>query len=296
VEVEVRTRLSGQPAVGLAGRQADRELIDILSGIFAQLGFEGFWEDDNILRCYVRKSRWTPEMLDEVKTIVRRMARQSNTPDASIVAREIDDRNWNAEWEKSLQPLQVSNRIVIAPSWSTYNVHPGQLLITVDPKMSFGTGYHESTRLCLRLMEKHLKTGAAVLDVGTGTGILAIAAVMLGGRSAVGIDIDDWSYRNALENVRLNHVEDEVHIIHGEVSSLSMERYDMIVANIQLSVIAVLFPEILKRLKPAGMMLLSGLLFEDRENTLHLLSEGGVTILEELKENEWMAIIASVQE
>ncbi|MBM2840693.1 MAG: Ribosomal protein methyltransferase [Bacteroidetes bacterium] len=271
---------------------ADTELVEQLVGILSQLGFEGFWEDGVLLKCYISDSRWSPAMLDEVQTTVNRIARSSSTPRPGVVVRNIESRNWNEEWKKTIEPIQVTDRIVIKPTWHEYTPSAGQIVLTIDPKMSFGTGYHETTRLVLRLMEKYVKPGMSILDVGTGTGVLAIAGVKLGARSAVGVDIDEWSGTNALENVRLNHVERQVTIHQLELGSLPPSTFDLIVANIQLNVIVPLLPEMKRRLDAKGRLILSGLLIPDREQIMKNLSGLGLAIYEEMMENEWMGVVA----
>ena len=185
----------------------NEELVDQLVAILSQIGFEGFWEDGTLLKCYINRNQWSPAMNEGVQTTIDRMVRSSNTTQPIVSVQFIDDRNWNEEWERTIKPIQVTERIVIKPTWHQYDAKPGEIVLTVDPKMSFGTGYHETTRLVLRLMERHIKPGVKLLDVGTGTGVLAIAGIKLGASSGVGVDIDEWSYDNALENVKLNDVD-----------------------------------------------------------------------------------------
>ncbi len=271
---------------------ADHDLVDQLVGILSQLGFEGFWEDGDILKCYISGGRWIPSMQEEIQSIVSRMNRPSSSRAPRIAVQLLEDKNWKEEWEKTIRPIQVTERIVIKPTWHEYTPTPGQVVITIDPKMAFGTGYHETTRLVLRLMEKHVQKGMKVLDVGTGTGVLAIAGAVLGASAVVGVDIDEWSYDNAVENVDLNRVEDRVKILQGDLSSLPPERFDMIVANIQLNVIDQMLPDIRERLNTGGVLLLSGLLLIDREHILGALAGYGFTVSEETKENEWLAVAA----
>jgi ribosomal protein L11 methyltransferase len=168
--------------------------------------------------------------------------------------------------------------------------------MTIDPKMSFGTGHHETTRLVARLLERHVSQGATVLDIGTGTGILAIAAIRLGGRSATGIDTDEWSFHNAMENIRLNHVEEEVSVFQCSLPDLPpFPGYDIVMANIQRNVILPLLPEMKLRLLPDGKILLSGLLQEEEQETVDALHTHGFRVIEELQEHEWIAIAASLR-
>jgi ribosomal protein L11 methyltransferase len=272
--------------------RANEELVDQLVGILSQIGFEGFWEDGAQLKCYINRNRWSTAMAEEVQTTISRMARSSNTTQPIVSVHLIDDRNWNEEWEKTIKPIQVTERIVIKPTWHQYDGRPGEIVLTIDPKMSFGTGYHESTRLVLRLIEKHIRPGTSILDVGTGTGVLAIAGIKLGAASGVGVDVDEWSYDNALENIKLNDADHLVRVFKGDLASVPTEQFGMIVANIQLNVIKPMLIEMKDRLILGGTLIVSGLLFQDRDDILEALSAAGFHVIEELRENEWLAIAA----
>jgi len=272
--------------------KANAELVENLIGILSQLGFEGFWEDSATLKCYISSSRWNSSMQAETEATIRRMTRPSSTPQPQMLVRTVTDKNWNEEWEKTIEPIQVTDRIVIKPTWHQYTPSAGQIVLTIDPKMSFGTGYHETTRLALRLMEKYVKPDMSILDVGTGTGVLAIAGVKLGARSAVGIDIDEWSSTNALENVLLNHVGRQVTIHQLELDSLPPLTFDLIVANIQLNVIVLMLPEMKRRLSAAGLVILSGLLVDGRDEILKRLAAHEFQVHDEMTENEWIALAA----
>jgi ribosomal protein L11 methyltransferase len=272
--------------------EAEEELRDRIVALLGQLGFEGFWEDGSVLRSYISESRWTPAMPDEVERTVNLITRSSRSTRPAITTRRIQEQNWNEEWEKTIRPIHVSERTVITPSWHPYEAAAGELVLTIDPKMSFGTGYHESTRLILRLLEQNIRTGDSVLDMGTGTGVLAIAAVKLGAADATGIDIDEWSYDNACENIRLNHVEDRVTILHGDITTTPAGPFTLILANIQRTVLLEMLPALVRRLRAGGRLLLAGLLHDDREIMVEQLGREGMTLLEEVSENEWIAIAA----
>jgi ribosomal protein L11 methyltransferase len=271
---------------------ADPSLTDALTGILAQLGFEGFWEDGSALKAYMRTDRWSPALLDEIRSVANLVARSSTSTAPTISVKELAEQNWNAEWEKTIRPIQVTEKIIITPTWHMVNPAPGQIVLTIDPKMSFGTGYHESTRLVLRLMDGAVLPGSAILDVGTGTGVLAIAGVKLGASSAVALDVDEWSYENAVENVKLNGVQDRVRVIHGDISAAPANLFDMIVANIQLNIIEQILGEMSSRLAPKGLIILSGLLQSDEEMILKTLQTHHLVILSRLLEKEWLALAA----
>ena len=189
-------------------------LLEHLIGLLSQLGFEGFWEDEGTLRGYISGHRWRPDLQEEIEKLLLLVMRPGSMTRPGLTVRTIEDRNWNEEWERTIRPIRVSDRIVIRPTWQEYRAAPGEIVLIIDPKMSFGTGYHETTRLTLRLMETHLRPGATVLDVGTGTGILAVAAIRLGASHAVATDIDEWSAENARENALIDLNQRIVRISH----------------------------------------------------------------------------------
>jgi ribosomal protein L11 methyltransferase len=272
---------------------ADPPLAENLVAIFSQLGFEGFWEDEETLRCYISASRWTPRFLEEVQATAALVARSSSSPSPRILVRNIEDRNWNADWEKTIQPIRVSDRIIVTPSWHHVSGDPGDIVLTIDPKMSFGTGYHETTRLMLRLMESAVRPDMTILDIGTGTGVLAIAGIKLGCSSAVACDTDEWSYENARENAGVNAVADRLTVILGDIGQTPRRLYDLVIANIQLNVILPILGEMRARCARGGLLLLSGLLLKDEDEILSSLGAIGFTIHERLTENDWLALAAS---
>lgn len=259
-------------------------------GLISQLGFEGCWEEEQSLRCYMGAERWDEAMLGEVRRVLAMAIPSSRTETPRVSVRTIEEENWNARWEATIKPIHVTERIVVAPTWAGYVPQSHEVLILIDPKMSFGTGYHESTRLALLLVERHIHGKPAVLDVGTGTGILAIAAVRLGARSALGIDTDEWAFQNAVENVALNGVRDTVHILHGEIGAAPPGQYDLIVCNIQRSIIETLLDLLRKRLAHGGIMVLSGLLSADGDAIRSSASAVSLRVVSEIAENGWLAL------
>jgi ribosomal protein L11 methyltransferase len=269
---------------------SESSLIEQLIGILSQLGFEGFWEDEGTLRCYMKRARWSKELQQEIEQTVRLMFRSHRSETPTMSVRFPEDRNWNEAWEKTIAPVQVTDRIIIRPSWHEVEPRTDRIILTIDPKMSFGTGYHESTRLSIRLLEEYVRPGMSVLDVGTGTGILAIAAVRLGAGSAVGIDTDAWSFENAMENVVRNQLEKEVRIIHGALGALETGTFDTIVANIQRDVIEQLLDAMVGRMNTSGILILSGLLESDVSPLTGKLRQRKLKVLRHIRENDWSAL------
>lgn len=273
---------------------AGQPLAEEAVGLLTQLGFEGFWEDGTALRCYMSTERWDGAMLQEVQRVLRLLLPSSQVPAPTVDVRTVEEENWNERWEATIRPIHVTDRIVIAPTWAKYAPAPHEILILIDPKMSFGTGYHESTRLALLLLQRFIRHRPSVLDVGTGTGVLAIAAVKLGAREAFALDTDEWAYENAIENVALNGVRDAVHILPGDISAAPAGPFDLIVCNIQRTIIERMLTELRQRLAPRGTLILSGLLQSDRQPLLQSLRAASLRESEELVENEWVAFAVTM--
>jgi ribosomal protein L11 methyltransferase len=271
---------------------AGEDLRSQLIALLGQLGVEGFWEDGELLKCYVPEARWSAALQDEMRSVIGMIVSPSTHPLPPMHVQTLADRNWNADWEKTIQPIHVTPHIVITPSWHAYAPAPGEMVLTIDPKMSFGTGYHESTRLILGLVEQHTRAGMSVLDIGTGTGVLAIAALRLGAARAVACDIDEWSFTNAAENATLNGVADRMTILHGDIAVTPAGDHDLVIANIQRNVLIPLLPAMRSRLKPGGILLLAGLLLTDREAMTEALAQYGFRICDDRTENEWIAFAA----
>ena len=262
---------------------------EVLVGLLSTHGFEGFWEDGDMLRAYIPLERWDDARRAATREALAAFAAGREIPLPALQTRIIQPRNWNAAWEASIVPVAATDRIIIAPSWHKVEVPEGRIVLTIDPKMSFGTGHHETTRLILQLLEPRVRRGSTMLDVGTGTGVLAIAAVRLGAASATGVDIDEWSYANARENAAANGVSGRVTIIRGEMADVAPGRFDIVAANIQRSVIEPLLPALRDRLKPGGALLLSGLLDTERDAMRSACNELGLEVVEERRELEWIS-------
>ena len=257
---------------------------EFLIAELADLDFESFEEKGQDLMAYIPSARW-----DDVKR--EQILQWLSANDMSVALEEevIPDQNWNRQWEETIGPVLV-DPFLIKPTWREVPVeYTDRILLEIDPKMSFGTGYHETTRLVLRLMPDFVKEGARVLDAGTGTGVLAIAALKLGAASATAFDIDPWSQENAVENFYLNGVQDRAKMIYGGIEKVPSGQFEVILANINLNVILGLLPEFAGRLAMGGWLLVSGVLITDRERVVSAASRVGIEVSDELRENEWWA-------
>ncbi|MBI3579515.1 MAG: 50S ribosomal protein L11 methyltransferase [Ignavibacteriales bacterium] len=264
---------------------------DLLVGQLAVLGFGGFLQEDDILSCYLVQQHWTTKLESSFRDLLARFQKEFPQLKLSFQKRIVRDKNWNAIWERGIGIVEATNRIIIKPSWKKLRARDkNKIVIHIDPKMSFGTGHHETTRLSLALLEKYLQPDMAVLDVGTGTGILAIAAAKLGAASAFGVDIDDWAVLNAKENIKRNRESKRVKIVLGGIEKIPKRKFDLIIANIDLPTIRTVFPRFAKKAHPHGIIILSGLLTGDLAPVLDILQSEGIAPLEIVNENEWVAL------
>lgn len=220
----------------------------------------------------------------------------SSQKDIELLESEvIEDKDWNAAWEATIEPIKITNKLVIAPSWKineAKGLH-SQYMLIIDPKMSFGTGHHETTRLCLQLAEGLDCKGKTILDIGTGTGALAMYGLMRGASHAVGIDTDEWSYKNAIENRKQNSFsEKQFDVRHGDLHATVKpeEAFDIIFANIHRNILLAINTEIGTHQKNTGSLILSGLLEYDADEIISAYETIGYELIEKKQESEWIAL------
>lgn len=266
------------------------DLQEFLIAELSDLDFEGFTQEYDVLKAYVPAARWNDVAREWIEQWL-----VGHGIEPHVGETVIDPTNWNARWEETVQPVAVPPYI-IKPTWASLPPeHQDKILLEVDPKMSFGTGYHESTRLMLRLLPLTEPAEAEVLDAGTGTGVLAIAAAKSGASRVVGFDIDEWSFENGRENVLLNSVQDRVEILFGGMDVVPDDAtFDVILANINLNVLLGLLPEFRRRLRKGGRLAMSGMLLTDRKRMSGALQRHGFNIIRDREEGEWWAVLATI--
>ena len=203
-----------------------------------------------------------------------------------------DDSEWLYKWQEHFKPTKVGERIVVKPGWEDYEPSEGELVIEMDPGMAFGSGLHETTSMCVRALEKYMSEDSKVLDVGTGTGILAMAAVLLGAESALGIDIDEEAVRVATENIRKNDLEGSIAVMKGDLMEGVDYKPDVIVANLMADLVMMLSPAAAEQLGPGGIYITSGILDVKEDAVKGAIEAAGFDIIEVLADGEWRAIIA----
>lgn len=206
--------------------------------------------------------------------------------------RVVDDSDWKDKWKEFFKPMKVTEKLVIKPTWESYEKTGDEKVIEIDPGMAFGTGTHETTGLCLELIEKYLKQGQKVLDIGCGSGILSIAAALLGSGPVLAVEIDPDAVRTARENVAANGVENMVTVQEGDLTKDVEGKAGLIAANLMAPLVIQLCPAAAEHLEEKGVFISSGILLEKREEVERAISQAGFKVLEVREKGEWCAIAA----
>ncbi|MDN3641760.1 50S ribosomal protein L11 methyltransferase [Lutimonas halocynthiae] len=255
--------------------------IDILVAELGEAGFESFTENPDGVIAYIQKADWNASLLDDIQIL------QSEEVSFSYDVKEIEQVNWNLEWEKNFEPIVVDNEVSIR---APFHKNPGLAYdIVIEPKMSFGTGHHETTHLMVQHLRGLDLQGKHVLDMGCGTGILAIFAEMKGASSIDAIDIDSWCYENSIENVARNQCK-SISVFEGDSSLLKPKTYDLIIANINRNILLADMKIYAGSLKDQGILLLSGFYTEDIQIINSSAEENGLLLNKKLERNNWVGL------
>lgn len=262
--------------------------VDQLSGQLWSLDIEGITEEENCLVVYSNDTSSVKKK--DVEEELQKLKNENLVESYLIEEGVLEELNWNEEWERNLTPIRVSDRITINQSFNKTENEPTEIVITIDPKMSFGTGEHETTKLVLQFLEQIPLKNKRVLDIGSGTAILAIAAAKLGSEKVLAFDNDEWCYENGIENVKTNNVENIVEIRLTELSNIHKDNFDVILANINKNILLELSEAISKIIKKNGLLLLSGLLISDEEEIINEYKKKGFRFIQSKRMNEWIAL------
>lgn len=235
-----------------------------------------------------------PTNADHIKRAVEaefaRIGRTGALSSVSISA--VPEQDWMHKWKEGFEAVEIGERLVVAPSWKLPGKSDGRVVIQIDPGMAFGTGTHETTKLCLEAIERHWH-GGSLLDVGTGTGILAIAAALLAPASrVVAIDVDPQAVEVARENLAINGVSSSIELRVGQPRDFVTQEFGVIVANLTAEVIVDLMADLARCLAAEGWMILSGILTELAEDVERSLGACGFKVTERRESGEWCAFVA----
>ncbi len=205
--------------------------------------------------------------------------------------KKCEEYDWSVEWKKFFKPIEVGERFVVVPSWEKYENNAEKIILSIDPGMAFGTGSHETTSICLKLLEKIDLKNKSVCDVGTGSGILAIASEKLGASSILAIDIDSQSIKTAKENIKINGCKNRITVVNNDLLYSTDEKFDLIIANILPDVIIDLIPQAYEKLNENGLVLVSGIILEKRELIMENLRKNNFEPVLDLDKGEWTGIL-----
>jgi len=303
------------------------EAVDLVSDMLNEMGIEGIEILDNVpiteeekkamfidilpeldltdktavVNCYLEMDTDIQTVTKEIKEGLEELSQFTDIGSGEIIISETEDKDWINNWKEFFKPFRVDETIVIKPTWETLEeVSKDDLVIEIDPGTAFGTGSHETTKLCILGLKKYLQKGVKLLDVGFGSGILSIIGAKLGAEEVVATDIDPNAIVPALENLEVNGITgDKVRLLTGDIISdvtfqeeIGLECYDIVVANILADVIIPLSGVIGRHIKPGGLFISSGIIHMKRTQVEEAILKNGFTIVEVKEMGDWVSIVA----
>lgn len=248
--------------------------------------------DELIVKIYLPDYQDTPVIRRKIEEALYYLGRLYPIPDPSYS--KILEEDWSTAWRKNFKPFRIGERTWIQPSWlDADEIAENDLVITLDPGMAFGTGLHPSTKMCIEAMEELIEPGMSLLDIGTGSGILAIAGVGFGATKVLAFDTDGVAVRTARENVNLNDVSDSIELFEGTLSNVAPSKWDVVVVNILAPIIDGLLREgLMAYLTTDGRLILSGIIDVQVDDLEKTIIEAGGDIIQRCATNDWVALVA----
>lgn len=253
---------------------------EVVLAVLSELGFESFLETNRGLEAYIQETNWSPDLLDELYPL------SENGFDIRWSLSSIPPENWNAVWESDFQPIIIENQCAVRAHFHEPIQVPYELVIT--PKMSFGTGHHQTTYMMLNYLLQHPPKGQSLLDMGCGTGVLAILAEKLGAEQIYAIDVEPWCYQNTVENIATNGCQ---HIIaaEGDRNQIPEKEFHTVLANINMNVLLLDIPLYAGQLHPNGSLFLSGFFTQDIPAIESKANQNGLQLIDYQTKDNWVA-------
>lgn len=279
--------------IAIASEWAERELpVDLQEG-------------ESVIRAYFPEHAEgaTEALVADVRDFLQRLPAETglDAGAASVSARVVDEEDWAEAWKRYFRPIRISERLTVKPTWEAYSPAPGEIVIELDPGMAFGTGTHATTQLCLRALEKKVAPGDHVIDVGTGSGVLAVAAAKLGAARVLALDCDSVATASAAANVRLNGLHDCVFVLESDLLSV-VDAYpgqlpvkppvQGIVANLLAELVARLAPQAYRALAEGGYFIASGVIAAKADDTAAALERVGFRLVQSEEQDGWVVLVA----
>lgn len=258
---------------------------------YADDGLINTYGNEVIIRAYFSDDRDPTSMSEELRYILDAISGYMNIGSGEIKCILRDDTEWKDSWKQYFKPFKFTEKVVIKPSWEEYNPKDNEIVIHMDPGMAFGTGTHETTRMCALLGEKYVKKNDKVLDLGCGTAVLGLLAVKLGALSALAVDIDDAAVKTARQNIDNNGERNKIEVMRGTLDDVPEQTYDLIFINIIADIIIDISKGIKKHVKSGTNIILSGIIKERKAEVKGKYLDLGFSIIEEINMGEWEAMV-----
>lgn len=259
-----------------------------LTGLLNETGLLGTWVEDHTIHVYWDPVHWSTQIHASILSALHTLGIAH--PEDMIGTRSLPSQDWNAQWARQVKPIRIGHRVQIRPSWEPASANPKDIDLIIDPKQAFGTGHHTTTQLLTEWLEDVIEDGDTLLDVGTGTGILAMVALRLGATRALGFDCDAQAINCAREYALTNGFGDELEFEVATLDQCLPAPWDVIVANVDRRTILGMAGQLAPFLSPEGQLFLSGLLVEDREEISIAFASHGWRVEESRSQEEWLAL------
>lgn len=241
---------------------------------------------NSVIHIYISESDNAAEALEFLK---ERLTAEKIPFEAGSVG--VDDSDWNENWKKYFHPIEIGEKLAVVPSWENYENKQNRTVLNIDPGAAFGTGTHATTSLCLELLQGFVCEDSRMLDIGCGSGILALSSVLLGAECAFGVDIDAQSVKTARENAQINKIDDKVSFEVGDLTEVVSGKYDIICANIVADVVIRLLPDAKEFMTDNGRLIISGIIDLRKDDVLKAVGENGFKVADERYKDNWCAFV-----
>ncbi len=307
LQVDIYTTTAGIDPVGAmlidvgAGGFAVQDAADFAAFLENKTGNWEYIEDslmalldaETTLSAYLPENEQGAQRLSAIEEGLRRLQTLDIDKEwgrLTFAVNTVREQDWAEAWKQYYRPVKVGKRMVVCPSWEQYLPQEGEIVLQMDPGMAFGTGTHASTRLCLRLLEEQVTPETRMLDMGCGSGILAVSALLMGAKEAMGVDIDAVAVRVAQENALRNHVENGVHFVAGNLADVVTGSFNLICANIVADVIISFAADAFRLMESQGTFIVSGIIDEREGDVVSALEQQGFVLKQRMAEEGWVAL------
>ena len=258
----------------------DENLLQVKEGAI----IKGYFKEDENFEGYIKYIKESIDKLEEFGV---------DKGKGTVIVNKVNEEDWENNWKKYYKPTKVGQNVVVRPIWEDYQKEEGEIVIDLDPGMAFGTGTHETTRMCIGALEKYVNPNSTVFDIGTGSGILAIAAAKLGAQKVVGVDLDPVAVTSAKENVGFNNL-NNIEILHGNLMDVVKGKANIVVANIIADIIIFLAEDVKTFMEKGAYFISSGIIKDRKDDVVKKLESCGLEIVEVNTDGEWVCVVSKL--